>query len=189
MNYFSLIYSIHDFSVNSNNLEICVCCSVCGSAMMAYSGHGVVGEVGISGRGLQSMLSYIDLHPVFLSRGQNSRFYEQQSLEILTYLKIVLAAAATPPPSWQSSLSCSSAEAAVCNEYPSASSSSSPCSPIVDNHSVRYQDTVSACSSNPFFVLSIPTLSELPPSLGCPISPATIVTNKTKIFTCTIALF
>eukprot|EP01036_Dinobryon_divergens_P022183 gene22183-30423_t len=136
--------------------------------MIAYSGHGDVGEVGFSGRGLQSKLSYIDLHPVFLSRGQNSRFHGQQSLEILTYLKIVLAAATTPPPSWQSSLSCSSAEAAVCSEYPSASSSSSSssCSPFVDNHSVRYQDTVSACtSSNPFFVLSIPTLAELPPSL------------------------
>ena len=120
------------------------------------------------------MLSYIDLHPVFLIREQNSRFHKQQSLEILTYIKIVLAAT-PPPPSWQSSLSCSPAEVAVYEEYLTQSppsSSTSSCSPLVDNQTVPYQDTVSVRINNhPFFVLSIPTLSELPPSLGCPISP------------------
>ena len=157
--------------------------------MIAYCGHGAVSEVGVSDRGRQSMPSDIDLHSVCLSRGQFSRFHGQQSLEVLTNHKIVLAASPTPS-SWQSSSSSSLSSCPTvgtgrrynASQSPSPRSSSSSCSSLVDNHAVRYRETVSVCSSNPF-VISIPTLSKLPPSLGCPISPAIIVTNNTKIFT------
>ena len=188
-NYSRLVYSIHDFSMNSNNLEI-LFCSVCGYTTIAYySGHDITGEVDENEfewrRQSIPILLGINCLSVCLSRVR-----EQQPREVPPSL---IVAATTTTTSSQSSSSRSPVPPGECmarnNEYLSVSSSSPTCLHLVFNFDINHivchhHDTVSVCtcSNNPL-ILSVETSSKLPLSLGCPISPQIIVTNKSKTFT------
>ena len=188
-NYSRLVYSIHDFSMNANNLEI-LFCSVCGCTTIAYySGHDVTGEVDENEfewrRQSIPILLGINCLSVCLSRVR-----EQQPREVPP--SFIVVAAATTTTSSQSSSSRSPVPPGECmarnNEYLSVSSSSPTCLHLVFNFDINHtvchhHDSVSVCSNNPFLILSVETSSKLPLSLGCPISPQIIVTNKSKIFT------